>query len=95
MTPQFVRKIKKISELAVSRVSLKFGFESDSLIILYLHGVFASLREKNTATNLILSYDGITLDGLRKVIRYFVISSFSGETTFHAYYLTSEQPKPE
>jgi peptidoglycan/xylan/chitin deacetylase (PgdA/CDA1 family) len=72
-----LKRIVKFVDLTSSQLLLKMGLESNSLIILYLHGIFVSKREKETASEIIISYDGLTLDGFRNVIKYFIASGYT------------------
>jgi peptidoglycan/xylan/chitin deacetylase (PgdA/CDA1 family) len=72
-----LKRIIKCADHTSSRLLLKMGVESNSLIILYLHGVFANKIQMETARNITMAYDGITLDGLRNVVKYFIASEYT------------------
>lgn len=77
MVTNTVKNIIKCADVASSRFLLNMGFESDSLIILYFHSMFANEQEKKIASDVTMSYNGITLDGLRNVIRYYIAAGYT------------------
>lgn len=76
MVKDSIKKIIKYVDIASSRFFLSMGFETDSLIIPYFHNIFTNEQQKKIASDVTMSYDGITLDDLRNVIRYYIAAGY-------------------
>ncbi len=76
MVKDAMKKIVMYADLISSSFLLRMGFESNSLIVLYFHSVFRDEREKKNASVVTMSYDGITLDDLGNMIKYFIAAGY-------------------
>ncbi len=72
-----LRKIVSSSDLYLSELLFRLGYESHSLMVLCFHSTFASEEEKKKSLAVALTHDGITLDSLRNVISYFIASEYT------------------
>jgi peptidoglycan/xylan/chitin deacetylase (PgdA/CDA1 family) len=76
MVKDTIKNVLRHADIRISGLLLGLGIESDSLVILYFHGVFANKEELGKASGITMSYDGITLEGLRNIIKCFIASGY-------------------